>query len=122
MDGDPFEAQLPIVGDAEVRGVLDTSRDCTLVVVRDGPNRHAPDAAALVQQHGVRTLRLRKGGWLRVVARIADDSALAGICLFDLGPEQTRQLMAGDPAVRAGVLAFEVHPALAFPGDGLPVA
>ncbi|WP_375400509.1 hypothetical protein [uncultured Amnibacterium sp.] len=122
MVGDPFDAQLPPVGDAEVESLLATSRDYTMVVLRAGPNRQAPEASELVQQHGVRTLRLRKGGWLRVVARVADTSPLAGVCVFDLDLEQTRRLMASDPAVRAGVLLFEAHRVHAFPGDGLPSA
>lgn len=120
MDGDPFEAQLPPVDEAEVQSVLAASRDYTVVVMRAGPNRVAPEASELVQQHGVRTLRLRKGGWVRMVIRVADDSPLACVEVFDLDLEQTRRVMASDPAVRAGVLLFEAHRVHGFPGDALP--
>lgn len=59
---------------------------------------------------------------LAVVCPVPDDSDLAGVGIFDATPEQAARIMDGDPAVQAGVLSYEVHPVLGFPGDGLPAA
>lgn len=117
---DPFEDRLPEVGDEEVGALLGSSRAYTVVVLRDGPNRRTDGAGALVLQHGIRNMRLRKAGWLRVVCRVDDDSPVAGIGVFDLDLEQTRAVMDADPAVRAGLFVADLHPVLGFPGDSLP--
>lgn len=117
---DPFDDQLPGVSDQEVRALLGSSRPYTVVVLREGPNRSTEGADALVLQHGIRNMRLRKAGWLRVVARVVDDSPVAGIGVFDLDPEQTRAVLDADPAVQAGLFVADLHPVLGFPGDSLP--
>lgn len=57
---------------------------------------------------------------LAIVCPVADDSEWAGIVIFDAPPGETARIMDGDPAVTAGVLAYEVHPVRGFPGDRLP--
>lgn len=117
---DPFEEQLPAVSDQEVGALLASSRPYTVVVLREGPNRGAAGADALVLQHGIRNMRLRKAGWLRVVCRVRDDSPVAGIGVFDLDLDRTRAVMDADPAVRAGLFIADLHPVHGFPGDSLP--
>ena len=116
---DPFEEQLPPIGDDEVRTLLGSARPYTVVLLREGPRRNTEGADALVRQHGIRNMRLREAGWLRVVCRVQDDSPLAGIGVFDLDIEQTRTVMDSDPAVRAGLFVADLHPVLGFPADGL---
>ena len=55
-----------------------------------------------------------------MVCRVADDSAWAGIGIFDAPADEVARLMEDDPAVQAGILVYEIHPVAGFPGDGLP--
>jgi hypothetical protein len=116
---DPFDEQLPTIGEQEAAALLESSRPYTLVVLREGPNRGIDGADALVRQHGIRNMRLRKAGWLRVVCRVRDDSAVAGIGIFDLDLERTRAVLDADPAVQAGLFVVDLHPVVGFPGDSL---
>jgi hypothetical protein len=34
--------------------------------------------------------------------------------------ETTKEFVADDPGVKAGVFVYDVHPGLSFPGDALP--
>ena len=49
--------------------------------------------------------------------RDADD--IAGIGIFSTDLEETRKTMDADPAVRAGILTYEVHETRSFPGDAI---
>jgi hypothetical protein len=111
---------LPEVDDEEMRGRLDLVRPYTVVVLRTGPNYGSPDARAIIWEHGRRNMQLRKAGILAVVLPVRDDSELAGVGVFGRDVEATKAIMSGDPAVQAGVLVAEVHPASGFPGDALP--
>ena len=51
---------------------------------------------------------------------VADGTNIAGIGVFAATPEDTDRIYARDPAVRAGVLRYEVHPTRTFPGSTLP--
>jgi hypothetical protein len=118
-DVDPYEDLLPPVDGEAAAGLLATSRNYTAVTLRTGPNWDVPDRLALVRRHGMRNMRLRAAGMLRVVVRVADDSDAAGIGLFALDPEETRRVIETDPAVAAGVFVAEYHPVLGFPDDTL---
>jgi len=37
-----------------------------------------------------------------------------------LTPEEVVRIMDEDPAVKAGIFTYEVHPIRGFPGDSLP--
>jgi uncharacterized protein len=62
------------------------------------------------QQHLAHLGSLEERGVLLLAGPFDDqpDEALRGLCVFDLGLEETRALMAQDPAVRAGRLAVDV--------------
>jgi len=49
-----------------------------------------------------------------------DGTDVAGVAIFNAEPVDVERLIAGDPAIAAGVLTFEIHPARSFPGDCLP--
>lgn len=116
---DPYDDRLPVIDDEAANRLLGTSRPYTAVVLRAGPNREAPDAGALVRVHGIRNMRLRAAGMLRVVVRVTDDSDAAGFGIFDLDEAETRRVIESDPAVAAGVFVAEYHPVLGFPADGM---
>ena len=45
---------------------------------------------------------------------------LRGVCVFNISPEETKKIMDEDPAVKAGVLNYELNLCQSFPGDCLP--
>ncbi|MGV9827240.1 MULTISPECIES: hypothetical protein [unclassified Gordonia (in: high G+C Gram-positive bacteria)] len=113
-------AELPEITDAEMQTILEYAQNYSIVILRSGPNFGTPDTGPLMLEHGRRTLALRKAGDLAVVLPVVDDSDVRGVGVFDRDVETTTALMNDDPAVQAGVIAFEVHPAQGLPGDALP--
>jgi hypothetical protein len=107
------------ITDEYMHDMLAKTRLYSAVMLKRGPRYAEPDARAIIWEHGRRNFSLRAEGVLVVVCPVADDSGWAGIGIFDATPEDTARIMDDDPAVRAGVLSYEVHPVLGFPGDGL---
>jgi hypothetical protein len=97
------------------------ARVYSLVLLKTAAKYGDPDAGAIIWEHGRRNHSLRADGVLVIVCPVADDSKWAGIGIFDAPPEETAEIMDGDPAIQAGVLSYEVHPVCGFPGDSLPV-
>ena len=119
------DRDLPQVTDDMLREALTQTRPYTAVILKAGPkfeplgpNRSAP-VAAIILEHGKRNHALRLAGLLRVVCPVADGSGVAGISIFDASPEDVDRIMAGDPAVRADVLTYEIHPTRSFPESSL---
>lgn len=109
------------ISDDFMRRMLGQSRAYTAVLLRNGPNRdESPESAAALWEHGRRNFSLRADGLLAVVCPITDDSEWAGIGIFDASPSDVAEIMDGDPAVKAGVLTYQLHPVRGFPGDSLP--
>jgi hypothetical protein len=115
------DAMLPPVGDEAMRAGLAESRPYSVVLLQDGERADHPDRDRLLWEHGRRNFRLRAAGHLAVVLPIRDETDVHGVAVFDLDVDTTRAVMDADPAVQAGVFAFEVHAARGFPGDRLPV-
>ena len=119
------DSDLPQVSDDTLREALTRTRPYTVVILKAGPkfeplgpDRSTP-VAKIIMEHGKRNYALRLAGLLRVVCPIADGSGVAGIGIFDATPEDVERIMSGDPAVRADVLTYEVHPTRSFPGSSL---
>ena len=91
-----------------------------MLILSAGPNYRSDEAEALIWEHGRRNFELRQAGQLAIICPITDDSDRCGIGLFSTDVETTKELMADDPGVKAGVFVVEVHPGLSFPGDALP--
>ena len=49
-----------------------------------------------------------------------DGTDVKGVGIFSTGEEETRKIMEDDPAVKAGIFTYEIHPYRSFPGDMLP--
>jgi hypothetical protein len=99
---------------------LALTRPYAIVILKPGPNFLAPGRDKIIWEHGRRNMSLSQDGPLAVVCPVRDDPELSGIGVFDASPEETRQIMEGDPAILAGVLTFSVHAARGFPGAALP--
>jgi hypothetical protein len=115
-----MEANMATISDEPMRAPEPTTRMYTAVILKDGPNRHADDADAVIEAHGRSIRQLRTDGLLSIVCAVDDDTEVNGIGIFDLDAKRTRDLMEVDPGVRAGIFDYEVHPVLGHPGDALP--
>lgn len=108
------------ITDDYMREMLGTTRQYTVVILRRTPRRAEPFADKVVWEHGRRNFGLRRDGLLCVVCPVVkDDSDVSGLCIFSTNMEATRRIMDDDPAVKAGILTYEVHLADGFPGDAL---
>ncbi len=92
----------------------------TMVLLKDGPNRGAPDRDSIIWEHGRRNHALRRDGVLAIVCPVFDESGIRGLGIFDADLEETGRILDGDPGVEAGVFTYEMHPVRSFPGDRLP--
>lgn len=108
------------ITDDYMREMLDKARQYSVLVLKKGPNYRADGDRSVVWEHGRRNFALRAAGQLAIVVPLATDTDMAGIGLFTTSVEETRALMADDPAVQAGWLTFEVYAGRSFPGDSLP--
>ncbi|GAB3611117.1 hypothetical protein GCM10027414_32430 [Humibacter ginsengiterrae] len=108
------------IDDDEMRHNLSLTRSYTVVLLHTGPRYTEPGARDIIWEHGRRNMQLRDAGILCVVLPIRDDTELAGVGVFTGSVEETQRIIDGDPAVQAGVLVAEVHPAAGFPGAALP--
>jgi hypothetical protein len=119
------DAQLPQVSLDELRARLGRTQPFTIVILHPGPRFEPPDEhrseeiSGIVMQHGLRNYALHRAGLLPVVCPVADGSEVCGIGIFDAPPDDVERIMSADPAVRAGVLTYDVHPTRAFPGSVL---
>ena len=80
----------------------------------------APDRRGVVEEHGRRMISLQADGILPIVCPAPADSELAGVGIFAADPDRTARIMDEDPAVRAGLFSYAVHPCRSQPGSVLP--
>jgi len=103
-----------------MREMLKTTQPYTVVILHRTPRREEPGADEIVWEHGRRNFELRRDGVLCIVGQVVrDESDIAGICVFSTDVERTREVMDGDPAVKAGIFVYETHLIHSFPGDAL---
>jgi hypothetical protein len=111
------------ISDEHMQQMLGRSRAYTVVLLSKGPNYRAEGDRSILREHARRNLALRAAGTLPVVVPLgAEDgsSDVVGVGIFTTTPEETRALLADDPAVMAGWLTAEVRQGRSFPGDALP--
>jgi hypothetical protein len=108
-----------VISDETMRERLAKTKAYVAVILRGGPNRQAEDARAILWEHGRRNFELREQRKLCVVCPVAGDGDIRGIGIFDAPADEVEAIMADDPAVKAGVLTFEIHACRGFPGDSL---
>jgi hypothetical protein len=120
------DSALPEVTDEMLRASLERTVPYTVLILKAGP-RYAPpgpdrssEVERVIWQHGKRNMALRVAGLMPVICPIGDGSGYTGVSVVTATVEDTRRIYARDPAVMAGVLAFEVHATRSFPGSCLP--
>lgn len=92
----------------------------TLLILKDGPNRHIPGVEQLIWEHGRRNFKLREAGLMPIVCPVGDGSGVCGIGIFTVSAEEVKKIYDEDPGVKQGVFVYEVHPCMGFPGSSLP--
>jgi hypothetical protein len=107
------------ITDDYMHEVLKTVKPYTVVVIKSGPKANEPGADKQIWEHGRMNLELRKEGMLDLIIGLRDEGEIEGLEVFNTSVGETRRVMEDDPAVRAGVLTCEIHPAVSFPGDAL---
>ena len=117
---------LPEVSDEALAAARQNTRPYSLIILKAGPKFSPPGpdrdpaVSRIILEHGKRNMALRLAGLLPIICPVADGSEVAGIGIFNAGPDEVTRIYSEDPAVMAGVLIFEVHPTWSFPGSALP--
>ena len=114
-----MELTLPAISDEVMRQSLTATRAYTVAILHRGPAYDPPRSDPTIWEHGRRNFALRAAGLLSIVCPIRDDTTTAGIGVFAAEPAEVERILAGDPAIQAGILTYEVHPTRSFPGDCL---
>jgi hypothetical protein len=108
------------ITDEYMRQMLPTAKSYSVVILKATPKRAEPGADKIVWEHGRRNFALRQDGLLAIVCPAEGGGEVRGISIFNASVEETKKIMDEDPAVKAGVLVYEVHACRGFPGDSLP--
>lgn len=108
------------ITDEFMKQMMTTTKPYTAVILKKGPGFKMPDVYPIIWEHGRNNFRLREEGLLSIVCPIREDELMAGIGIFNADVEKTKELMEEDPAVKAGILVYEIYPTPSFPGDSLP--
>ncbi len=93
-----------------------------MAFLKQGPNRtHSDEETALIQQgHMDHIGMLASAGKIDIAGPFGDDGIMRGILIFNVPTiEEVQNLIAQDPAVKAGRLELEVHPWWAAVGSQL---
>jgi hypothetical protein len=62
---------------------------------------------------------LRADGVIAILSPVVSET-LSGVAFMTAPPDEAREIMDGDPCVRAGMMRCDVYPCYGFPGDALP--
>ncbi len=108
------------ITDEYMRARLASTREYCVCLIHATANRQEPGADQIVWEHGRRNFSLQADGRLAIVCPITDGSGLSGVYIFNVSVDEVKKIMEADPAVRAGIFTYEVHPCRGFPGDALP--
>jgi len=71
----------------------------------DASQLSAEGVAALQDAHMAHLADLHDAGHLLSAGPLSEDEVFRGLCIFNVGPEQARELIEQDPAVLAGRLS-----------------
>ena len=111
---------LPEITDEFMQQMRATTKNYTLMILKQGPEYVLPAVEKIIWEHGRRNFSLRADGFLSIVCPIADGTDTKGIGIFNGDAEKIKEIMDGDPGVIKGVFIYEIHPCRSFPGDRLP--
>jgi uncharacterized protein YndB with AHSA1/START domain len=114
-----LDRELPVVTDATMQARLAGTSTYSAVLLHATDAYVRPAVDPIIWEHGRRNMALVEAGILSVVLPVMDDTDLCGIGIFAASPDDTRAIMDDDPAVRAGIFSYDIHPVRGFPGATL---
>jgi hypothetical protein len=115
-----IDGSLPVVTDEMLADARAASTPFTIAILKAGPRFAMPgpdrndEVTAIIWAHGKRNYALYLASLLPVVCPIADGSGVAGVGIFAAGEKEVAEILDADPAIRAGVLTYELHPTRTF--------
>jgi hypothetical protein len=115
------------VSDEVMQRRLAGVRGYCMMLLKAGPNYQPPETrppemAAIVHEHGRRNMGLQIEGKMPLVDPVVGARPVVGLCIFAVPEAEARELMAGDPALKAGIFVAEFATWYGAPGDALPAA
>ena len=116
-----IQGSMSAITDHYMHEMIQKTKPYTLVILHKTAKLNDVGAKEIVWEHGRRNFELRSDGKLNIVCPVRDDSDISGVGVFSTNLEDTRKIMDEDPAVKAGILLYEMHPTSSFPGDSLPM-
>lgn len=111
---EPDPATQPRTFDYAWAGQTHTMQEYFIVFLKTGPAKRSEDRAALAalqQAHLDYLGNLFQKGLIILNGPTGDGSDIRGFSVYNVAtPEEAKQLASGDPMVKAGYLALEIHP------------
>lgn len=118
---DNFQEVLTMpITDEYMKQMIMKIREYTIVILKATQKRNEPEAEKIIWEHARRNFSLREEGKLPIACPINDGTEVKGVGIFTTNVDETSRIMDDDPAVKAGIFTYEVHPCRSFPGDMLP--
>src|SRR5947208_12620444 len=97
------------ITDEFMRQMISKTRNYCIVILKAGPKKNEEGAEKIIWEHGRRNFALRADGVLSIVCLISDGSNVAGVGIFNADVKEVTKIMDEDPAVKPGVLIYEIH-------------
>lgn len=120
------DTQLPLITDEMLRESLGRTLPYVVVILKAGrryspprPDRD-PEVEATIWEHGKRNAALRTAGLMPIICPVGDGSGVTGVSVMTTSLDDADRILSMDPAVRAGILTYEIHATRSFPGSSLP--
>jgi len=111
---------LPEITDEFMQQMRLTTKNYTLMILKQGPEFRLPEVEKIIWEHGRRNFSLRAAGLLAVVCPVNDGSGVFGIGIFNTDVQEAKKIMDEDPGIESAIFTYELHPCRSFPGDTLP--
>jgi hypothetical protein len=111
---------LPEITDEYMQQMRATTKNYTLMILKQGPEFVLPGAEKIIWEHGRRNFSLRAAGLLSIVCPVNDGTGVFGIGIFNTDMHEAKKIMDEDPGVEKRIFVYELHPCRSFPGDRLP--
>jgi hypothetical protein len=111
---------LPEITDEFMQQMRTTTKNYTLMILKQGPEFILPGVEKIIWEHGRRNFSLRAAGLLSIVCPVNDGTGVFGIGIFNTDVQEAKKIMDEDPGVRKAIFIYELHPCRSFPGDKLP--
>lgn len=108
------------ITDEFMKQMISKTNNYTVVILKATEKIRESGTDKIIWEHGRRNFQLREEGILSIVCPINDGSGITGVGIFNQNLDEVKEIMGGDPEVKAGIFTYEIHSTRSFPGDKLP--